>query len=223
MKLTKQLLKEMLMNEISLMTEADVGIEAAKAALASQHQRGGPYTVAMISAQNPPNMPANWNNQQKMAELKADLEKQNFSYHKIEGQYFGKPEDSYLVINAPKAAIVWLGKKYLQHSVIWGDKQRAMVIDKEPSVYFRFHFIYCLPHLGPASQEYDIKAEEDRDVILNNSSIQAKEDMFSKIGNDKFVIPFFTDPVMPYKANVRPEKLTKIDDRQVGGVYEGKK
>jgi len=221
MKLTKQLLREMVMKEMSLMTEADVGIEAAKAALASQHQQGGPYTVAMVSAENPPNMPADWNNQQKMADLKADMDKQGLSYYKIEGQYFNAPEDSYLVINAPKASIVWLGKKYLQDSVIWGEKQRSMVLEDEPSVHFRFHFIECKPELGPKSEEYEIT--DQRDVILNDASIQAREDMFSRIGKDKFVIPFFTDDKMRYKANVRPEKITKIGDREVGGIYEGKK
>ena len=221
MKLTKQLLKEMVMREMELMTEADVGLEAAKEALASQHQQGGPYTVAMVSAENPPNMPNDWNNDEKMADLKADMDKQGLSYYKIQGQYFNAPEDSYLVLNASKAAIVWLGKKYLQDSVIWGEKQRSMVLEDEPSIHFRFHFIECKPELGPESEEYRIT--DERDVILNDSSIQAREDMFSRIGNDKFVIPFFTDSQMSYKANVRPEKITKIGDREIGGIYEGKK
>ena len=219
MKLTKQLLKEMILREMNIVSEGDIGINAAKSAITAQHQEGGPYTVAMVSAENPPNPPPNWNNQQKMADLKDDMDKQGLEYHRIQGQYFNKPEDSYLVINAPKAAIIWLGKKYLQDSVIWGEKQRAMVINNEPNVFYRFHFIECKPNLGPKAEEYEIT--EQRDVILSNASIQARQDMFSKIGNQKFVIPFFTNPPMNYKANVRPEKITTIGDRQVGGIYEG--
>jgi hypothetical protein len=44
--------------------------------------------------------------------------------------------------------------------------------------------------------------------------------MFSRIAGEKFVIPFFTDPEMEYKTNVRPEKIDTIGGRQVGGIYE---
>ena len=94
-----------------------------------------------------------------------------------------------------------------------------LLTNNEPNVFYRFYFIECKPNLGPKAEEYEIT--EQRDVILSNASIQARQDMFSKIGNQKFVIPFFTNPPMNYKANVRPEKITTIGDRQVGGIYEG--
>ena len=81
-------------------------------------------------------------------------------------------------------------------------------------------FIQCHPEEGPKSYKYTIT--DEKDVILNDASIQAKDDMFSKIAGEKFVIPFFTDPNMEYKANVRPEKIDSIDGRQVGGMYEVK-
>jgi hypothetical protein len=223
MKLTRDFLKKLILEEMnpSLMNEEQLGLDEARTALKSQFEAGGPYTVAMLSAENPPNPPPNWNNQAMMQELQQDMENQGLKYYPIMGQYFGVAEDSYLVVNAPKASIVWLGKKYLQDSVIWGEKQRAMADEGAgANIYFRFLFIQCHPEEGPDAEKYTIT--DEKDVILNDASIQGRQDMFSRIGNEKFVIPFFTDPDMEYKANVRPEKIDNVDGRQIGGMYEVK-
>jgi len=223
MKLTREFLKNLILEEINLspINEEQMGLSEARAALEAQFQAGGPYTVSMLSAENPPNPPPDWNNQAMMDSLVKDMDAQGISYYPIMGQYFGVAENSYLVVNAPKASIVWLGKKYLQDSVIWGEKQRAMAGEGAgPNIYFRFLFIQCHPEEGPESEKYTIS--DEKDVILNDASIQGREDMFSRIGNEKFVIPFFTDPDMEYKANVRPEKINSVDGRQVGGIYEVK-
>tara|TARA_R110000824_G_scaffold6012_9_gene27644 strand:- start:1239 stop:1919 length:681 start_codon:yes stop_codon:yes gene_type:complete len=223
MKITRDLLKKLILEEMSLspINEEQIGLDEARVALAAQFQAGGPYTVAMLSAENPPNPPPDWDNQAMMESLVKDMESQGLRYYPIDGQYFGTAESSFLVVNAPKASIVWLGKKYLQDSVIWGEKQRAMADEGAgANIYFRFLFIQCHPEEGPKSEKYTIT--DEKDVILNDASIQGREDMFSRIANEKFVIPFFTDPEMEYKANVRPEKIDNVDGRQVGGVYEVK-
>ena len=60
----------------------------------------------------------------------------------IDGQYFGAAEKSFLVVNSPKGKIVHLGKKYLQDSVIWGEKQRAMAEEGAgPNIFFVSFFL----------------------------------------------------------------------------------
>ncbi len=221
MKLTRDFLKKLILEQMNLspINEEQMGLGEAKAALQSQFEAGGPFTVAMLSAENPPNPPPDWDNAAMMEKLVQDMSNRDMKYYPIMGQYFGEAENSFLVVNAPKAQIVNLGKKYLQDSVIWGEKQRAMADEGAgANIFFRFFFIQCHPEEGPKSYKYTIT--DEKDVILNDSSIQAREDMFSRIAGEKFVIPFFTDPNMEYKANVRPEKIDSIDGRQVGGIYE---
>ncbi len=221
MKLTRKFLKNLIVEQMGLssVNEAQMGLGEARAALESQFQAGGPFTVAMLSAENPPNPPPDWNNKAMMEQLVQDMNNRDMRYYPIMGQYFGTAENSFLVINSPKAQIINLGKKYLQDSVIWGEKQRAMADEGAgPNIFFRFFFIQCHPEEGPESYKYTIS--DEKDAILNDASIQGREDMFSKIGNEKFVIPFFADPDMEYKANVRPEKIDTIGGRQVGGIYE---
>jgi len=223
MKLTRDFLKKLILEQMNLspINEEQMGLGEAKAALQSQFQAGGPFTVAMLSAENPPNPPPDWDNAAMMEQLVSDMSKRDMKFYPIMGQYFGEAENSFLVVNAPKAQIVNLGKKYLQDSVIWGEKQRAMADEGAgANIFFRFFFIQCHPEEGPKSYKYTIT--DEKDVILNDASIQARDDMFSKIAGEKFVIPFFTDPNMEYKANVRPEKIDNIDGRQVGGMYEVK-
>jgi len=221
MKLTRDFLKKLILEQMNLspINEEQMGLGEAKAALQSQFEAGGPFTVAMLSAENPPNPPPDWDNAAMMEKLVQDMSNRDMKYYPIMGQYFGEAENSFLVVNAPKAQIVNLGKKYLQDSVIWGEKQRAMADEGAgANIFFRFFFIQCHPEEGPKSYKYTIT--DEKDVILNDSSIQAREDMFSRIAGEKFVIPFFTDPSMEYKANVRPEKIDSVDGRQVGGIYE---
>lgn len=221
MKLTRDFLKKLILEQMNLspINEEQMGLGEAKAALQSQFEAGGPFTVAMLSAENPPNPPPDWDNAAMMEKLVQDMSNRDMKYYPIMGQYFGEAENSFLVVNAPKAQIVNLGKKYLQDSVIWGEKQRAMADEGAgANIFFRFFFIQCHPEEGPKSYKYTIT--DEKDVILNDSSIQAREDMFSRIAGEKFVIPFFTDPEMEYKANVRPEKIDSVDGRQVGGIYE---
>jgi len=221
MKLTRDFLKKLILEQMDLspINEEQMGLGEAKAALQSQFEAGGPFTVAMLSAENPPNPPPDWDNAAMMEKLIQDMSNRDMKYYPIMGQYFGEAENSFLVVNAPKAQIVNLGKKYLQDSVIWGEKQRAMADEGAgANIFFRFFFIQCHPEEGPKSYKYTIT--DEKDVILNDSSIQAREDMFSRIAGEKFVIPFFTDPDMEYKANVRPEKIDSVDGRQVGGIYE---
>ena len=221
MKLTRDFLKKLILEQMNLspINEEQMGLGEAKAALQSQFEAGGPFTVAMLSAENPPNPPPDWDNAAMMEKLVQDMSNRDMKYYPIMGQYFGEAENSFLVVNAPKAQIVNLGKKYLQDSVIWGEKQRAMADEGAgANIFFRFFFIQCHPEEGTKSYKYTIT--DEKDVILNDSSIQAREDMFSRIAGEKFVIPFFTDPNMEYKANVRPEKIDSVDGRQVGGIYE---
>ena len=222
MKLTREYLKKLIMEQMqtTFIKEEKISLDDARAALSSQYSAGGPYTVAMISAENPPLINySTEKNQQMMQELEKDMNDRGLSYYPIDGQYFGAGEKSFLVINARKDQIVNLGKKYFQDSVIWGDKQRAMADEGSgPNIYFRFLFLKLHPEEGEKSRKYTV--DDERDAILNDTSIQERDDMFSRIAGEKFVIPFFTDPGMEYKANVRPEKIDTIDGRQVGGIYE---
>ena len=93
-------------------------------------------------------------------------------------------------------------------------------------MHFLFHFFDLYPEKGADDPEYE--PTNTRDVVLNNQAVQARKDMFSTIGPEKVVIPFFVKPEMEFKGNVTPVGGIKTvkgpegEDRQVRGVYEVK-
>ena len=162
-----------------------------------------------------------------MAELERMLQDSGAEYAPISGTYFNDTEPSFIVFNRPKAEIIAYGKKFRQDSIIWGEKVRSMNIEGQgEQMHFLFHFFELEPEKGINYQGY--KPPHTRDVVLNDQSVQAREDMFSTIGPEKVVIPFFVKPEMEYKGNVTPVggvktvKGPEAEDRQVRGVYEAK-
>lgn len=233
MKLNKESLKSLIMevlnedNLVSPLREEQIGNEQALEMLMNQRQAGKAYTVAFVSAANPPekaNEP-NWDNEANMAELERMLQASGAEYAPISGTYFNETEPSFIVFNRPKAEIIAYGKKFRQDSIIWGEKVKSMNIEgKGEQMEFLFHYFELEPEKGADYQGY--VEQNTRDVVLNDNSVQAREDMFSRIGPEKVVIPFFVEPEMEYKGNVTPVGGVKTvkgpegEDRQVRGVYE---
>lgn len=235
MKLNREKLKSLIMevlnedNLVSPLQEEQISDEQALEMLMNQRERGKADTVAFVSAANPPkkaNEP-NWDNEANMAKLERMLQDSGAEYAPISGTYFNETEPSFIVFNRPKAEIVAYGKQFRQDSIIWGEKVKSMNIEGEgEQMHFLFHYFELEPEKGADYPGYVEK--NTRDVVLNDSSVQARKDMFSRIGPEKVVIPFFVDPEMGYKGNVTPVggirtvKDPQGRERQVRGVYEVK-
>lgn len=247
MKLNKENLKSLIMevlNEDSLVSplrEEDVGAPRALQILMQQYEQGGSDSVGFVSAANPPNKPADWNNESKMAELEKLLQDAGHQFAEIEGTYFGETEPSFIVFGINRSKIVELGKRFLQDSVIWGEKMASMNValkepeydperdpkspqynpnltpaapeyEKGPVLNYRFEFINLYPEKG-----LDYRGSETtdvKDVVLSDESIQARTDNFSRFDSVKILIPFFLDEYQPAKRrNVGPAggKMTITD------------
>jgi len=239
MKLSKKVLKSLILevlnedNLVNPLSEEDVGASRALEVLRQQYEAGGSDSVGFVSAANPPNKPEDWDNNSKMAELESMLQSAGHDYALIEGTYFGETEPSYIVFGINRSKIVELGKKFLQDSVIWGEKMASMNIRmKEPEydqardpeagedfnpnltptppeyeqgsvLNYRFEFINLYPEKG---ENYRGSATTDvKDVVLSDKSIQARTDNFSMFDGVKVLIPFFLDEYEPEeRRNVGP-------------------
>ena len=136
------------------------------------------YTLGMMTAENPQAQKATpEQNEMFNAQLEERLREMILGYRKIRGK-FGNQENSFLIPNIGRDEIIALGREFNQESVIWGSRS-------EDGKKFIFEYIES------ASGE----TTNERDVVLYDADIQAKEDFYSqsKKAPSKFVIPFFDD------------------------------
>jgi hypothetical protein len=139
-------------------------------------QRENIYTIGMMTAENPNAQQASVeDNKIYNNELEQELRSMNLGYRKIRGK-FGNYENSYLIPNIGKEEMIYLGQKFQQEAVIWGQ----LIED-------RFVFEYIESATGQTTDK--------RDIVLIGKDIQSKEDYYSQSakGPEKFVIPFFDD------------------------------
>ena len=90
-----------------------------------------------------------------------------------------------------------IGKKYLQDSVIVGQKFKATQMDptKEQAMYrMKFDMIQLNPTKTgkPNMDTGDYSISETRSKVLTGPTIQARTQFYSEVDNKKFVIPFFS-------------------------------
>jgi len=148
MKLTKQLLKELVKEVISennkkswLLTEMEGGGEF-EGAYRQMIEPGGPAQFCFITAHNPPGKSKHgkgfgYGNVAKQEEFLKDLNSLGYSnYVTGEGVYGGKPEESVMVFsnsnevnNKFKLDMIRLGKRYLQDAIVYAEKYTGATID----------------------------------------------------------------------------------------------
>lgn len=219
MKLTKQLLKEMILNEMNEGMMSTQNIEQdVKKIIGSFKQAEGASQVAMITAEEPPGGGSNfkWDNDEMQGYLKMDLNGKGYDYYPIVGDY-GALENSLFVVvqGEPKPNfyddMVRIGKKYNQDAVIVGQKQESMQMDPNqsgPAYHMEFEMISLhptktgRPNMDPRQQS----VTDTRDQTQTGSSVQGRQSFFSRAGSFKFVVPFFSPSPADqtsFRGNVR--------------------
>lgn len=141
-------------------------------------------SIGLMTAENPnaePLSPAE--NSDRMKGLESDLRGMGYGFVKIKGQY-GVKENSLLIPNISRQELVGLGFKYVQESVIYGEKKF-----KEDFAYFEFQFIF-----GETTTQ-------TRNVSMADKNIQDRDDFFSQVKSRKFIIPFYDDAFEGLKPN----------------------
>jgi len=208
MKLTKQLLKEMVMSEMKLMQEGlkqPANIERQVSKLIADFKRAyGAVQVAMITAENPPgaNVNFDWDNEIMQGYLKADLNKKGYDYYPIIGDYGGLENSLMVVVKGKrdsnfKENMIQLGKKYLQDAVVVGEKMSSLQPNpniKTPKFNMVFEMIMLHPtKTGKPNMNFgDYSIDDMRTTAHKGSDVQDRESFFSKAGKKKFIVPFYS-------------------------------
>ena len=177
----------------------------AMAAFDSLSGPDGASQIAFISAENPPRAAGAefpWDDNTMLRYLKIDLNHKGYEYHQILGEYGGE-ENSLMVIGdkkmreSMKTDMIFLGKKYLQDSVIVGQKFYSQTYGENDSALYRMRFdmIDLKPtKMGKPNMSIDdYEISETRDMVLRGAEVQNKTEFYSKVGDKKFVIPFFSE------------------------------
>jgi hypothetical protein len=229
MKLNESILKDLVLevmkeNELQApVAEAELPAgQASSDAMTAFDALSGPdgaSQIAFISAENPPKAEGvdfPWNDSMMLDYLKMDLDKLGYDYHQILGEYGGE-ENSLMVIGGKKmresmkSDMIYLGKKYLQDSVIVGQKFYSQKYAEEDSALYRMRFemIDLKPtKVGKANMDIDdYEISEMRDMVMRGSDVQARTEFYSKVGNKKFVIPFFSEEAEHQPAETEKEEF----------------
>ena len=114
----------------------------------------------------------------------------------MDGQY-GKQENSFIIINPTMLDMVDFGKMFSQASVIYAQKMRRITMDDSPAIHFRFDYIQTEPDGldKPKYHPQEYYVVDSQDLVIE---VDAKiDDFYSKLGDQKFKIPFFVQRKMP--------------------------
>ena len=130
------------------------------------------------------------------AALEKELTSKGLKFHKIKGKYGGNPENSYLIENPDHQAIIDLGKKFGQDSVIVSKNgQHKMVYTNGPDVGKH--------HLGNSIETFDTQPQDyfstgvDRGKPFHfsiNFDMDTKHDDEMKKSDSSYLVHFSTTP-----------------------------
>ena len=108
-----------------------------------------------------------------------------------------------------------MGKKYSQQAVVYGRRFISGVVDQQSGqfqdaeVYYNYEMIETNPE-DPTEEEWPADVymtSATQDHVDFSAGIQMLKDYFSRIGSDKFVVPFYTaPPKQKHRMNPRPYK-----------------
>ena len=211
MKLTKQILREMVSKQMKTMTEGlkkPANIERTVSRLISDFKRArGAVQVAMVTAENPPgaNEAFDWDNKMMQGYLRMDLNELGYDYFPIIGDYGGL-ENSLMVVVKEKRApnfkdhMIRLGKKYLQDAVVIGEKMASS--QTNPNIpQAQYNMVFEMVMLNPTKTGQpnmdlgDYGIDDMRTDAKKGPGVQDRQSFFSKAGKKKFIVPFYSsDP-----------------------------
>lgn len=219
MKLTKQLLKEMILKEMQNLTPTQIEQEVKKHIMQVEDPNGV-QNIAFITAHEPPGGGENfeWDNEEMQFHIKSMLKRRGYTeIFPIIGNYGGQLEGSLMVVERNQSQsefldqMVSVGKQFNQDAVIVGTKQESMQTDPSqsgPAYSMEFQMINLHPtKTGAPNMDFAQQSIYDtRDQVQTGPSVQSRTTDFSQAGNFKFVIPFFSSAPADqnaFRANVR--------------------
>jgi len=208
MKLTKEILKEMVLKEMKAVNEELMNpsnIEKQVTKLIADFKRArGAVQVAMITAENPPGANENfkWDNETMQGYLKMDLNKLGYNYYPIVGDYGGLENSLFVVVKGSrienfKHDMIKLGKKYNQDAVVVGEKMSSTQMNpnvRQAQYNMVFEMIMLHPtKSGQPNMDFgDYSIDDMRTTAHKGPAVQAQQSYFSQAGNKKFIIPFYS-------------------------------
>ena len=137
-------------------------------------------TVGLISGENPLFPPLNTGGHNG---LKARLNEMGLKYQETQGKY-GKPENSFIVINPHKQQLYQLGKELGQESVIYGENgQHQLLYTNGPN---DGHF-----HPSQDKFNYDVKAPKDLYTVVPSKGFFSIHFAWDKLHPSEFAKPQF--------------------------------
>jgi len=224
MKLTKQLLKEMILKEMQNLTPAQIEQEVKKHIMQVEDPNGV-QNIAFITAHEPPGGGENfeWDNEEMQFHIKSMLKRRGYTeIYPIIGNYGGQLEGSLMVVERNQSQsefldqMVSVGKQFNQDAVIVGTKQESMQMSRNaqgdllpgPAYSMEFQMINLHPtKKGIPNMDFRQQSIYDtRDQVQFGPAVQNRTTDFSQAGNFKFVIPFFSSAPADqnkFRANVR--------------------
>tara|TARA_R110000824_G_scaffold79917_3_gene201238 strand:+ start:757 stop:1473 length:717 start_codon:yes stop_codon:yes gene_type:complete len=234
MKLTRNRLKELIRESIKersmLLTESEVtpDIKTVQDLLNidQSNPEDHPREVGIMTSQWPrAQKGAKSSNKNRFVLTKFKKELVSMGYEIMEvGGRFGAPEESVLFwTNDPnknlRRDIIALGKKYSQQAVVYGRRYISAVTDQQTGeyrdqeeVYYHYEMIETNPEDANEPEwppgGYIVSATQDH--VDFGAGVQMLKDYFSRIGSDKFVVPFYAaGPREPYRTSPRPHRENK--------------
>ena len=208
MKLTKQLLREMISKQMKALREElkqPANIEKTVSRIISDFKRArGAVQVAMITAENPPGANENfeWDNKMMQGYLKMDLNEFGYNYFPIIGDYGGLENSLMVVVKGDrkpnfKDHMIRLGKKYLQDAVVIGEKMAST--QTNPNIpQAQYNVVFDMVMLNPTKTGKpnmdvgDYTIDDMRTDAQKGPNVQSRQSFFSQAGKKKFVIPFYS-------------------------------
>jgi hypothetical protein len=149
-------------------------------------------TIAILTAENPQAIPMSKEfNSEANAKLVDDLRALKLGFKKIKGSYSEREEDdkspiveenSFIVNNISMESAIKLGTKYKQESIIYAETGN---VAKDGSIAMTFRLIGTDKD---KPEDYRKNIATPQNVFINRDN---EEEFYSRIGNRKFMIPFF--------------------------------
>ena len=219
MKLTKKLLKEMILREMKNLTPAQIEQEVRQHIMQVEDPMGA-NNIAFITAHEPPGGGKNfkWDNKEMQFHIGSMLKRRGYTeIYPIIGNYGGQLEGSLMVVERGESQsefldqMVSIGKEFNQDAVIVGTKKQSMQMARDdqgkllpgPAYHMDFEMINLHPtKTGVPNTDFRQQSiYDERDQVQYGQAVQNRTTDFSQAGTFKFVIPFFsTNPADDKKA-----------------------
>jgi hypothetical protein len=137
-------------------------------------------TISILTGENPYGKKASKQyNKESNEKLESILISGRYGFRKVKGSYGGL-ENSYIVNNISLDSAIFLGEKFNQDSIVYGE----VVGGNDDEIYMTFKMVGTDPN-KPDEHQNDIGTT---DVFVSRDNA---EDFYSEVGGRKFVLPFY--------------------------------